>query len=225
MDTLNEHEARVFGVLIEKALTTPDQYPLSLNAATAGANQKSNRNPLTDYLHAEVDVALQGLMIKGFAGRVQPAGGRVEKFRHNGHEKLGLGDAELAILAELLMRGPQTPGELRGRANRMSPIPSLGELSAHIEKLIESGHVEALGPAPGSRTGRHAQSLAPGLHPLETAAAPAAAASAPASAPAAPAGPTLATRVETLEAEVAELRRKLEGLCTELGASADRAEP
>ena len=165
MDTLNVHEARVFGALIEKSMTTPDQYPLSLNAATSGSNQKSNRNPVVDYIEAEVDVALQGLVIKGFAGRVQTAGSRVEKFRHNAHQKLDLGDAELAILAELLMRGPQTPGELLRRAARMSPIPTPDELSAHLESLTSSGFVAALGPAPGSRAGRTVQTLVPGLHP------------------------------------------------------------
>jgi hypothetical protein len=222
VDTLNEHEARVFGVLIEKSMTTPEGYPLSLNGATTGSNQKSNRHPVVDYLEAEVDVGLQGLVIKGFAGRVQSAGSRVEKFRHNGHQKLGLGDGELAVLAELLMRGPQTSGELRGRANRMSAIPSLADLAGHIEGLTSRGFVAPLAPAAGSRAGRFVQTLVPGLHPVD---APAGDAASPArTAPRAPAVPGLATRVETLEREVAELRRALDSLCSELGTSGDRAD-
>lgn len=225
LPVLNEHEARVLGVLIEKAMTTPDQYPLSLNAATNGANQKSNRHPQVDWLEAEVDVALQGLQIKGLAGLVASAGSRVEKYRHNGRERLGLDDPGLAILAELLMRGPQTAGELRGRAHRMSPIPTLGELERHVEGLIERGLVRRVPPARGSRAGRFAQCLAPDLHPLDSGEpAPGGGDATRAREPRAPAGsPGLAERVGALEREVAELRGVLEGLVAELGGPGGRA--
>jgi hypothetical protein len=219
---LNEHEARVFGVLVEKSMTTPDHYPLTLNAATAGANQKSNRSPQVDWLEAEVDVALQGLVMKGLVGLVSPAGARVEKYRHNGQAMLGIGDAPLAILAELLMRGPQTPGELRGRASRMSSIPTLEDLNEHLEELMARGLARRVAPAPGSRAGRIAQSLVPDLHPVEEGApsAPAAARPAPSTASA----PGLVDRVETLERQVAELRGQLEGLMAELGGPGGRAD-
>ena len=118
---LNAHEARVLGVLIEKCLTTPDQYPLSLNAATNGCNQKSNRNPMVDFSEAEVTVAITGLQYKHLAGASTPAGSRVEKYRHNAGAHFKIDDRDMAVLAELLIRGPQSPGELRTRANRMRP--------------------------------------------------------------------------------------------------------
>lgn len=212
---LNAHEARTLGVLIEKAFTTPDQYPLSLNALTNGCNQKSNRDPVVDFSEAEVTVALQGLVMKHLAGSLLPAGGRVEKFRHNAHQHLGLGDGELAVLAELLMRGPQAPGELRTRASRMRPVASLGDLAALLERLIERGHVERLPPASGSRAERYAQTLARGLHPDAPADAPRAPGAT--AAPPAPAPAGLGSRVEALEQEVAALRRQLRGLAEKLG--------
>jgi uncharacterized protein YceH (UPF0502 family) len=213
---LNSHEARVLGVLIEKAQTTPEQYPMSLNAATAGANQKSNRHPVTDYLEAEVDVALQGLAAKLLAGKVVPSGSRVEKFRHNASETLGLDDAHLAVLAELLMRGPQQPGELRARAQRMAPTPTLDDLMGRLERLIAAGYVRRLAPTPGSRAERYAQLLCPEAHPVDEAAGavavPAASAPLRASHPAAPASSGLEARVAALEAEVRELRAELDRL-------------
>ena len=162
---LNEHEARVLGVLIEKELTTPDQYPLSLNALGNGCNQKSNRDPVVDFLEAELVVALQGLTMKGLAGRVSGAGSRVEKYRHNARERLKLSALETAVLAELLMRGPQAPGELRSRVNRMSKVSGLEELRAPLAALQEKGLVARLAPGHGSRAERFVQRLAPGLHP------------------------------------------------------------
>jgi len=196
---LNSHEARVLGVLIEKSLTTPDQCPLSINATVNGCNQKSNRHPVSDYLEAEVDVALQGLIVKHLAGKVVPAGSRVEKFRHNAGETLGLDEGKLAILAELLMRGPQAPGELRARVHRMSPTPGLGDLMPRLGILIESGFVRRLDPAPGSRAERYGQLLCPDAHPLG---APPARAQAESS--------DLEARVAALEAELRELRALVE---------------
>ncbi len=221
--TLNSHEARVLGVLVEKEMTTPDQYPLSLNAATGGSNQKSNRSPVVDYLEAEVDVALQGLVMKGLAGRVVPAGSRVEKFRHNARERLKLGDVSLAVLAELLLRGAQQPGELRARASRMQPIASLPALTEALAPLLEAGLVRRLAPAPGTRAERYQQLLAPeelaDATPASPASPPSPAAPAPAAtaAPASPPGPAGGDPVEALAAEVARLRAGLEHLAESLG--------
>jgi hypothetical protein len=204
---LNGHEARVLGVLIEKALTTPDQYPLSINATVNGCNQKSNRHPVTDYIEAEVHVALQGLIVKHLVGKVVPAGSRVEKFRHNAGETLGLDEGKLSILAELSMRGPQTAGELRSRVHRMSPTPGLGDLMPRLGVLIESGFVRRLDPAPGSRAERYAQLLCPDAHPLDESPARVQVEPRPSSG----AG-DLEARVARLEAEVSELRTLLESL-------------
>lgn len=229
---LNEHEARVLGVLIEKSFTTPDQYPLSLNAATSGANQKSNRDPVVDWLEDEVYVALTGLCHKLVAGKVQPAGSRVEKYRHNAGERLKVTDGALAVLAELLMRGPQTVGELRARANRMVAMPTQTELSGYLDELEGRGLVAHVPPAPGSRAGRIVQTLVEGLHPISgtPSSAPVASSSeapAPTGSPAPP--PAVSEPVEAgrpdrigeLEARVARLEEGLAKLAAALGETLD----
>lgn len=245
---LNAHEARVLGVLIEKAFTTPDNYPLSLNAATSGCNQKSNRDPVVDYLEDEVYIGLTGLCHKLLAGKAMQAGSRVEKFRHSANQALGLSDGGLAVLAELLMRGPQTPGELRARANRMVAMPAQSDLAAFVDELIAKGYAQHVGPKPGSRAGRVAQQLVPDLHPLgapaverptaTAGAQPGAQTHLPQAAGAvAPAGaaPGLATsvsgagpvshglpeRVETLERELRWLKGQLSALAQKLGEALD----
>lgn len=222
---LNPHEARVLGVLIEKALTTPDQYPLSLNAITNGCNQKSNRDPLVDFSAAEVTVGLQGLLHKHLAGSGYPAGGRVEKHHHNAREHLSLDEHGLAVLAELLLRGPQAPGALRTRATRMQRFGDLEQLSRTLESLQAAGLVRRLPPAPGSRAESYVQLLAPDLHlgedlvPDIPSPAPLAPTPAPSLAPSpAPGGSTpLEARLTALETEVASLRRALAGLAEQLG--------
>jgi uncharacterized protein YceH (UPF0502 family) len=208
---LNGHEARVLGVLIEKELTTPDGYPLSINAVVLGSNQKSNRDPQTDYSEAEVVVALTGLMTKHLAGRSMPAGSRVEKYRHSAREGLGLSTAETAVLAELLMRGPQQPGELRTRASRMSPLSSQDELMGLLDSLAQKGLARNLGRRPGERVERWGQTLAPEAHPVEAAGTSDAG---PARVPApiatsVPAAPDLTQRVADLEQRVARLENTL----------------
>jgi uncharacterized protein len=206
---LNGHEARVLGVLIEKALTTPDQYPLSLHAATTGANQKNNRWPVTDYTEPEVHVALQGLVMKHLAGRVVAAGSRVDKYRHSAQEALGVDDAHLAVLAELLMRGPQQPGELRARVDRMAAVQAPEALQARLAKLIEKGYVKRVPPQPGERAERYVQVLCPDLHPLDVSAPTVQARAAP------PAN--LEARVLSLENELRTLREQVETLTRQLG--------
>ncbi len=208
---LDPHEARLLGVLIEKQLTTPDQYPLSLNAATNAANQKSNRDPVLSLSEDEVAEALYRLEQKYLVRKVFS---RVERYRHNGKETLSLDLPELAVLAELLMRGPQMPGELRTRVSRMSPIESQEHLLKLLAVLIERGFVQRLDPAPGARAERYVQLLSPDLHPLD---APASAAHG--SRPAAESD--LAARVDALEQQVLRLQQRLHALATKLGETED----
>ena len=214
---LNAHEARALGVLIEKELTTPDQYPLSLNATTNGCNQKSNRDPEVDFSEAEVTVALQGLRMKNLVGNSSPAGGRVEKYRHNAAESLRLSPKAIAVLAELLMRGPQAPGELRTRANRMCKIADLAELGQALTELQEREMAKVLPPAAGSRAERYCQLLAPGLHPDGEAASPAPDAPAPPSSAPEPQKTGLQQQIEELEDRVVRLETTVRNLAQALG--------
>ena len=223
--SLNSHEARVLGVLIEKAYTTPDQYPLSLNAATNACNQKSNRDPVVDFSEAEVRISLQGLRMKGLVGGAVLAGSRVEKFRHNAKEILKVGERATAVLAELLLRGPQTAGELRTRAKRMRDIPSLEELSTTLEELRSAGFAAEI---PGGRATKYGQLICGELHPDGPSAAAAPASSSTASSSTAPPTPAssplqnapspLEERVATLESEMSELKAAVQKLVQELGA-------
>lgn len=149
---------RVLGVLIEKAKTTPDNYPLSLNSLVTGCNQKSNRDPVMNLIDAEVEEAIEGLKKLGLVQQILGSG-RVDKFRHVAYEAWGVGKEELAILAELLLRGPQTEGELRGRASRMDPLPDLETLRRHLHALASRGLVVYLGPE-----GRRGTLITHGFH-------------------------------------------------------------
>jgi uncharacterized protein len=136
-------DRRVLGVLAEKAKTTPDAYPLSLNALVTGCNQKNNRHPLSQYELEDVEASLERLRHLGAVAAVQ-GGGRVEKYRHYLYEWLGVDKLELAVMTELLLRGAQTEGELRGRAARMDPIPDLSTLRPVMESLKAKGLVQAV---------------------------------------------------------------------------------
>lgn len=138
-------QRRVLGVLIEKAKTTPENYPMSLNSLRSGCNQKSNRSPLMQLEEPQIEEALDGLRELGAAVQVQ-GGGRVDRYRHLAYEWLGVEKVELAVLAELLLRGAQTVGELRGRAARMEPIKDLGELMPTLDALQAKGLVVYLTP-------------------------------------------------------------------------------
>jgi uncharacterized protein YceH (UPF0502 family) len=157
LPVLTSKERRVLGVLVEKAKTTPDAYPLSLNALVTGCNQKSNREPVLNLAEGEVEETVVGLMQKGLV--LQITGGRVERWRHKLYEAWHLGKVELAVLAELLLRGPQTEGELRGRASRMESITDLDALRSLLRPLAERRLVVYLSPE-----GRRGTVLTHGFH-------------------------------------------------------------
>ena len=213
MIVLEPNECRVLGVLVEKAHTTPAQYPLSLNACVTGSNQKNNRDPVTNLDEDDVFDALDGLRRKGLAREVMLSGSRVSKYKHDARDGLGVTTSELVMLTELLLRGPQTLGELRGRASRMHPIESLESAQSVLDGLAsrEPALITPIPPAPGSRAGRFMQLLCPALHNVEAiqvgaSPSPEPAASAPAAAPAPqPPSPDLARRVADLEARVGRL--------------------
>jgi uncharacterized protein YceH (UPF0502 family) len=138
-------ERRVLGVLVEKAKTTPENYPLSLNALRAGCNQKSNRAPQMQLEEAQIEEALDALRQAGAVLLVQ-GDSRVDRYRHLAYDWLGVEKAELAVMAELLLRGHQTVGELRGRAARMEPIKDLGELQPILAALEAKNLIVYLTP-------------------------------------------------------------------------------
>lgn len=140
---LNATERRVLGVLVEKAKTTPDAYPLTINALTSGCNQKSNRFPQTSLASDDVEEALETLREAGAATEVL-ASGRSERYKHYIYEWLGVDKIESGVMAELLLRGAQTIGELRGRAARMADIPDLAALKPVLDSLQGKGLVVAL---------------------------------------------------------------------------------
>lgn len=201
MQELTPHQCRVLGVLVEKALTTPAQYPLTLNALVSGANQKSNRLPVMTLDEDEALTALDGLRVRGLAREVMLTGSRVEKHRQTAREALNVTTTELVVLTELMLRGPQTVGELRGRASRMHPLESLDVVNAILDGLMKRDEplVVELPPPPGSRARLYGHLLC-GAPKVPRAADP------PAAEPA-PAG--LESRVAALEDEVSRLRDAL----------------
>lgn len=143
---LSPIERRVLGVLLEKGFTTPDNYPLTSNAVLAACNQKSARDPVTHYEAHEIDEALLGLKSKHLVLQVFAATGRVERWKHNLREAWSFDRPQLAVMAELFLRGPQSEGDLRGRASRMTPLASLDDLRSALEPLSERGFVRRLSP-------------------------------------------------------------------------------
>lgn len=236
---LTAPEQRVLGCLIEKRWTTPDQYPLSLNALRLACNQSTNRDPVTDYDEGTVREAAQRLARYGLTRLASGHSSRAIKYRHLAEEALGLGREELAALAVLLLRGAQTPGEIKTRSERMASIASLSELDELLAKLGERGYVRRIERRPGQKEDRFEHLLGGageperGVERSQTVAAgwPGAAeeqsgeAEERESIPAAPRTPpgdeALRARVETLEREVMVLRAQLEALAGELGVSTD----
>lgn len=195
--SLHPIEVRVLGSLLEKEITTPEYYPLSLNALLNACNQKSNRDPVVSYDESTVEQALQSLRDKGLLLSISGAGSRVMKYGHRISEKLNLGRRELAILCELMLRGPQTPGELRTRTERMHRFDDLAELESVIDRMPEL--MVKLPRRAGEKESRYAHLLSG-----------APAASAEESEPTAPTGRV--DRMDALEAEVGQLRTEFEDL-------------
>jgi uncharacterized protein YceH (UPF0502 family) len=236
-DTLTAPEQRVLGCLIEKRFTTPDQYPLSLNALRLACNQSTNREPVTNYDEHTVREAAQRLSKYGLVRLASGHSSRAIKWRHLAEEALGLDREQLSVLAVLLLRGPQTPGELKQRTERMAPLASLADVEQVLGALIDRGYGRRIPRRPGQKEDRFEQLLgggspegaeAPPEHaatpsqapaPYDTPAAPTPAAYAAPAAPmpeAAASEDGLAARVEALEAEVSELRSALAELRAEL---------
>tara|TARA_R110002095_G_scaffold72727_8_gene61893 strand:+ start:12854 stop:13618 length:765 start_codon:yes stop_codon:yes gene_type:complete len=142
---LTKPQRRVLGVLLEKAFTTPDQYPLTLKAVTTGCNQKSNRDPITHYSESQVFETLEALREIGIAAVIHSEGGRSERYRHYMRHRFNFTEPQLAILTELWLRGRQTMGELRGRASRMVPIDTLEQLREEFKGLLDQKYVQSNG--------------------------------------------------------------------------------
>lgn len=199
---LNPIELRVLGSLIEKELTTPEYYPLSLNALVNACNQKSNRDPVTALDEEEVTRALDSLRFKQFA-LLSGTGGRVAKYRHALAEKFRFTPAELAVLCELMLRGPQTVGELRTRGERMTTFADLAEVEAVLQELMDRTPPLAvrLPRQPGRKEPRYCQLFSgePDLTEL-------------AAAPEVSRGGADGERVAQLEQEVAGLREEVAAL-------------
>jgi uncharacterized protein YceH (UPF0502 family) len=159
---LTPRERRVMGVLAEKAKTTPEYYPMTLAAIVSGCNQKSNRDPVTDYDPDDVEDTLNGLRKKGLTILVD-AGGRALRWKHMLYETLKVTKPELAVLIELLLRGPQTEGDLRARASRMEPLPDLASLQTILQGLAAKNLVHYLSP-PEQKRGVY---VSHGLYPPE----------------------------------------------------------
>lgn len=212
MRPLTAVEARVLGTLMEKARTVPDSYPLSLNAVVAGCNQKSSREPVMNVSESQAQEALESLRQLSLV--FESSGSRVARWEHNFQRAVGVPEQSAVLLGLLMLRGPQTAGELRISSERWYRFADISSVEAFLEELRERSDekggplVVKLPRAPGAREQRWAHLL---CGPVDVAAASAE--------PAAPADSSLAERVATLEAEVAALRASITGLCEQLGVS------
>jgi uncharacterized protein YceH (UPF0502 family) len=209
-------ELRVLGCLLEKQRTTPDQYPLSLNALRLACNQTTNRDPVVAFTEAEIHDALQRLARRGWTRLASGAGSRAAKYRQLFDDAVGLAGDEVAVLCVLMLRGPQTPGELNQRTARLHSFAGIDEIHATLDRLVARDLVERLERRPGQKEERYRHLLGD----AETGAA-AAEPDAPGPEPRTAeisASTTLAGRVEALEAEVARLREAVESLRTGAGA-------
>lgn len=201
MDRLQASEVRVLGSLLEKEITTPDYYPLSLNALVNACNQKSNRDPVVSYDDDTVERALESLRAKGLAVRITGGESRVPKHGQRFTESLNLGRREAALLCVLMLRGPQTVGELRGRGERLYAFEDLEGVESTLNHLADQGLVTRLARQAGSRESRYAHLLSGDVEVADE----------PASAPAPDRGTVhedhAAERITALERDLADLRR------------------
>ncbi|MBO9534326.1 MAG: YceH family protein [Solirubrobacteraceae bacterium] len=213
---LDAYEQRVLGCLVEKRITTPDVYPLSTNGIRTACNQSTNRDPVMHMDDEQVREACQGLYRAGLARLASGAGSRTIKYRHLAQEGLNVGEAELALIAVLLLRGPQTVGELRTRSERLYAFESLGTVTAVLDQLQRRELVELLEREPGRKEPRYAHRLGPRASGSPAVAPIAEPVSAPAPsapftpAPAAPGEAGLSTA--ELEARIAELETRVAAL-------------
>ncbi len=214
MHQATAEEIRVLGCLIEKQRTTPDQYPLTLNALRNACNQTTNRDPVVHYDEATVRQALERLIHRGWVRNASWAGSRAMKYRHLLDEALALGAEELAVLAVLMLRGAQTAAEVRQRCERMHKFASVEEVEARLDALAQRGLVARLPRRPGERGRRYVQLLG---------GAPASASTATAE-PAPPIESPAPDRAAAaqLDERVAELERRVAALERALGRSADQ---
>jgi uncharacterized protein YceH (UPF0502 family) len=194
---LNPAEARVLGALVEKDITTPDYYPLSLNALINACNQKNNREPVTNFDEETVRLALRNLSDKRLAGPASGADGRVTKYEHRMQEVFNFTRQETALICVLLLRGPQTPGELRGRTERMYQFEHLDDVLSGLQQLMrrEPPLAKALGRRPGTKEIRYAHLLSGDVEAWE-----------PPAETASSSGSADAERLIQLEEQVAALR-------------------
>jgi uncharacterized protein YceH (UPF0502 family) len=208
---ISAEEARVLGCLLEKERTTPDAYPLSMNALVAACNQSTNRAPVVQYDETTVEGALDQLRERGLVRRGVYPGSRVIKYRHTVDEELKLGPDETALLCVLLLRGPQTPGELKSRTERLHAFTGLTEVEDALDRLAgrEEPLARRLGREPGQKEARVRELLTGADVPVPEVAEEAA--------PAISASRDLTKRVAALEAEVAALRAEVERLRDALG--------
>lgn len=226
-------ELRVLGCLIEKQRTTPEHYPLTLNALRLACNQSTNRDPVVDYDEHTVREAAQALGRRRWSRLASGQGSRAPKYRHLLDEALGIGDDELAVLCVLLLRGPQTPGELKARTERMHRFADLDEVHFVVDKLISRGHVARLQRRPGQKEERYAQLLGgdeePGASDMRPAwgetdpvtvhaAGTETVLTAPVAEPARTPAPDHETRIAALEEDVRALQAELRALRLDLGA-------
>jgi uncharacterized protein len=212
-------EIRVLGCLIEKQRTTPDVYPLTLNSLRLACNQSTNRDPVVDYDENTIRSAIERLVERKWATLASWSNRRSMKYRHTFDGALGLDDAEISVLAVLMLRGAQTPGELKVRTERLHSFGDMGELARALGRLIERGLVLRLNRRPGQREERYAHLLTEDAEEPELAPEPVSPAQAPAPAPPpeTPAG-SGSERIERIERQLAELRAEIKALREELGA-------
>jgi uncharacterized protein YceH (UPF0502 family) len=205
-------EIRVVACLVEKQRTTPDVYPLSLNSLRIACNQSTNRDPVVDYDEATVVEGLRRLALRGWTRLASGPGGRARKYRHLLDEALGVDAAEISLLAVLMLRGAQTPGELKQRSERLHPFADLGEVEETLERLIEREQVARLPRRPGQKEERYEQLLGGAVAPP-----PPVGDVSPMAAEEEPDLPPPGDRLNRLEAELAELRQQVAALREALG--------
>ena len=216
-EPLSPRQRRILGVLVEKARTTPDSYPLSLNGLVTGCNQKSNRNPLMSLTPEQVEDELFEMRENGLVAEVH-GGGRVAKYRHYAYDYLGVKGVEAAVMTELLLRGEQTAGDLRTRASRFEPIADLKTLQDILGSLIAKKLVVALTPPGRGQMFTHNLYSEYELESIKKSVAAGAPATTRTSSSSGPSAPANSDELESLKSDVAELKLEVERLKDRLSA-------